>query len=111
MDMKEILDMAKSGGIKLFYGLLTLAIGFFLIHWLMKLLKRKSNKLKINATVQGFIYNLIRVILSVLVVLTAANTVGIPITSIVTLIASAGVAVSLAMQGALGNRQLIMQLR
>jgi len=37
------------------------------------------------------------------VVMTAANTMGIPMTSLVTLLGSAGVAVSLAMQGVLGN--------
>jgi small conductance mechanosensitive channel len=35
--------------------------------------------------------------------MTAANTMGIPMTSIITLLGSAGVAISLAMQGALGN--------
>ena len=38
-----------------------------------------------------------------IVIMTAANTMGIPMTSIITLLGSAGVAISLAMQGALGN--------
>lgn len=42
-------------------------------------------------------------LLYVVVVTTAVNTMGIPLTSIVTLLASAGVAVSLAMQGVLTN--------
>ena len=56
-----------------------------------------------DPTARGFLHNLVRLVLYVLVILTAANVIGVPMTSILTLVASAGVAVSLAMQGALSN--------
>lgn len=101
--MKEIIDILKTSGINLLYGLLILAVGFFLIHYIMKLLNRKEILSKLEPTVRGFLINLIRLLLYILVILTAAGRFGIPLTSILTLVASAGVAVSLSMQGALSN--------
>ena len=101
--MESILKILQESGINLLYGILILVIGFFFIHYIMKLLNRKNTFKKLEPTIRGFLINLIRLLLSVLVILTAANQIGIPMTSIITLIASAGVAISMAMQGALSN--------
>ena len=103
MNYDSLVSFLKTSGVQLLYGILVLVVGFFLIHWLMKLLDRNERIIKMEPTVKGFITHLIRLILSILVILTAANIIGIPMTSIVTLVASAGVAISLALQGALGN--------
>ena len=84
-------------------GIGVLAVGLFLVHWVMKLLERHEDKMKIEPTLKGFIKNIVRILLYAVVILTAVSTMGIPLTSIVTLLASAGVAVSLAMQGILTN--------
>ena len=49
------------------------------------------------------IRNLLRILLDMVVILAAANAIGIPITSFVTLLGLAGLAVSLALQGVLSN--------
>ena len=103
MDWNNIRNFFVTAGFDLLRGLLALAVGLFLVHWVMKLFERYEAKLKIEDTLKGFIKNLIRILLYVVVIMTAANTMGIPMTSIITLIGSAGVAISLAMQGVLGN--------
>ena len=103
MNWDSIVKFLTTAGIDLLRGLAALAIGLFLVHWVMKLFERYETKMKIEPTLRGFIKNLVRILLYVIVIMTAANTMGIPMTSIVTLLGSAGVAVSLAMQGALGN--------
>ena len=103
MDWSGIKNFVTTAGFDLLRGLLALAVGLFLVHWVMKLFERYENKLKIEPTLRGFIKNLIRILLYVIVIMTAANTMGIPMTSIITLLGSAGVAVSLALQGVLGN--------
>jgi small conductance mechanosensitive channel len=100
MTRESIKDFLSTAGINLLSGIGVLAVGLFLVHWVMKLLDRYDGKMKIEPTLKGFLKTLIRILLYVVVVLTAVNTMGIPLTSIVTLLASAGVAVSLAMQGA-----------
>jgi len=101
--MEEIINIVKTSGVNLLYGILILAVGFFLIHYIMKALNRKEALIKLEPTVKGFLINLIRLLLYIIVILTAAGRIGIPLTSIITLVASAGVAISLSMQGALSN--------
>ena len=103
MNWEAIRNFFTTAGMDLLRGLIILAVGFFLVHWIVKLVERNEHKMKMEPTLRGFVKNLIRVLLYVLVILTAVNTMGVPITSIITLLGSAGVAVSLAMQGVLGN--------
>ena len=103
MNWDAIKNFVTTAGVDLLRGLIILAVGFFLVHWIVKLIERHEHKMKMEPTLRGFIKNLIRILLYVVVILTAVNTMGIPMTSIITLVGSAGVAVSLALQGVLGN--------
>ena len=103
MDMENILRLLREQGLRLLAGLAVLAVGFFLVHWIVKLVDRSRPLVKVEPTLKGFLDNLTRWLLYILVVLTAVGVMGIPLTSFVTILASAGVAVSLALQGALGN--------
>lgn len=103
MDGEKVLTFLQTQGVNLLRGLITLVVGFFLIHWIMKLVLRSDKYVHIEPTLKGFLINLFKLMLYIIVILTAANVIGIPMTSVVTLLASAGVAVSLAMQGALSN--------
>ncbi len=101
--MDSIVNFLKTAGVDLLRGLLVLGIGFFLVHWSVKLLQRNGKFMAVEPTLRGFLVNLIRIALAAIVVLTAINVMGIPLTSVLTLLASGGVAVSLALQGAVGN--------
>ncbi len=103
MDMENILRLLREQGLRLLAGLAVLGVGFFLAHWIVKLVDRSRPLVKVEPTLKGFLDNLTRWLLYILVVLTAVGVMGIPLTSFVTILASAGVAVSLALQGALGN--------
>ncbi len=101
--MEQVKQIIETQGMRLFGGILALAIGFFIVHWIVKLMDRSPRLAKIEPTLRGFLKSLIKCVLYVVVILTAASIMGIPLTSFITLLASAGVAISLAMQGALGN--------
>ncbi len=103
MSWEKLGDLIQTQGINLLSGLLVLAAGFILVKYLLKISSRYLKKIKIEPTLESFLNNLVRLILYIIVILTAAGVMGIPMTSVLTLIASAGVAVSLAMQGALSN--------
>ena len=90
-------------GLKLLSGLVVLGVGLFIVRWIQKIPERYLNKIKAEPTLITFLNHVIKLILYLIVTLTAANVMGIPLTSIITLIGTAGVAVSLALQGALGN--------
>ena len=103
MDWTAIKNFFTTAGMDLLRGLVILVIGFFLVHWIVKFIERNEHKMKIEPTLRGFVKNLIRILLYLIVILTAVNTMGVPMTSIITLVGSAGVAVSLALQGVLSN--------
>ncbi len=103
MEWDKVKDFLSTAGVDLLRGIITVIVGLFLVHWVMKLIDRYDERVRLEPTLKGFLVKLVRIVLSILVLLTAANTMGIPLTSIVTLIASAGVAISLAMQGILSN--------
>ena len=103
MDIEKLKSFVTSAGVNLLLGIIILVVGFFVIHWIVKFLRKSKAFSKLDPSLQSFFVNAIKLILVVIVVLSAANVIGIPLTSIITIFASAGVAVSLGMQGALGN--------
>lgn len=106
MNLDHLSTLITTYGAKLGAGLLVLIVGLIAVHWGMKAVRRgldKSERIRVEPTVGSFLQNLIRVVLSLLVILTAASIMGVPMTTVVALVGSAGVAVSLAMQGALSN--------
>ena len=103
MDIATITDFVLSAGVNLLKGLLILVFGFFFAHWLAKLPDKSKKFAKLDPSLRTFFRNLLKLTLYTVVILTAANVLGVPLTSVLTLFASAGVAISLAMQGALSN--------
>lgn len=84
-------------------GVVTLIVGFRLIHWLMKGFGKSKLFKRLDPTAQPFIMSLANVTLKVLLILVVAASVGVPTASIIAVLGSAGVAVGLALQGSLSN--------
>lgn len=101
--LTEITEMIKTHGIRLLYGILSMVVGLFLARWALRFLANGLEKSKADPTLKVFLKNVLQILLYSLVVLTAVAVLGVPLTSFITLLASAGVAISLAMQGALSN--------
>ncbi len=103
MTWDSVSQLIQTQGMRLLGGIAVLAVGFFLVHWIIKLVDRNQKYVKLEPTLKGFLHNVIRILLYLIVALTAVSVMGIPLTSVVTILASAGVAISLALQGALTN--------
>ena len=100
---KELLEKAFDLGVQLIIALLILIIGFKLVKILEKSLKKEHKLSKIDASVKTFVVSITTVALKVLLFIIAASIVGIPTTSFITILGSAGVAIGLALQGGLSN--------
>lgn len=79
--------------------LIGLAAAKLVLHFVRKVLK----KFRVPAAVHSILMTLMRVLLDLVVVLAALNALGIPVTSFIALLSLAGLAISLALQGVLGN--------
>ncbi len=80
------------------------AIGFLLIKWVSKLVEKLlARNLKLDSSIRSLVVNICRILLLFLLILTCADKLGLPTTSIITLLGTFGLAFSLAMQNSLSN--------
>lgn len=99
----KLVDFVTATGSKLVWAIIVLIVGLKLIKWLIKRMQKSKLLQKFDDSLQSFIRSFVHITLDILLIVNVAVIVGIPMTSFVTLIASAGVAIGLALQGALGN--------
>ena len=101
--LKTIADFCVDAGIKLILALLVLGIGLKLAKFITKKIAKSKGMQKADPSVRSFLNNLITIVLDVMVVVSAALIIGIPATSFIALLGTAGVAIGLALQGAFSN--------
>lgn len=105
--MEKLLDKLVNLGIeygtKLLIALIILLIGNKLIKLLDKFLKKEHKFSKIDPSVKDFIVGFINISLKVLLFTTILSILGIPMTSLITILGSTAVAIGLALQGGLSN--------
>lgn len=102
--LNHLLQLATTVGSKIILAIVVYIVGSLLIKSLIKALN-KNNKLteKVEGAVKSFALSFIKIGLYVLLVISIIGILGVPMASVITVLASAGVAVGLALQGALGN--------
>lgn len=88
---------------KIFTALLILVGGLFLIKLIIKSSRKIMRTKSVDITLQKFLGNLLGWILKILLFITVISQLGIATTSFAAIIAAAGLAVGLALQGSLGN--------
>ncbi len=101
--LKGAVNTISDFAIKLFIGLLILFIGFRIVNTLLKKLKKSKLFARTDDSVKSFLISFLSIALKAIVLITVATFLGVPMTSMVALVASAGVAIGLALQGGLSN--------
>ncbi len=101
--LNTVLAWATDFGMKLLVSLVILVIGRALIKWVTKLLTKSKFSEKNDKTVTTVLSHFISAGLYVLLAVIIIGILGVPTASVITVIASAGVAIGLALQGALSN--------
>ncbi len=97
------LDLAKEFGPKLLTALLIYLVGSWVIKKLIGALKKVMAKSKYDESLQKFLLNLLSWALKVFLVLLVISQLGVDVTTFAAVIAAAGLAVGLALQGSLSN--------
>lgn len=101
--INSVVEFATHAGLRLLISLVALIVGFRLIKWMTKRLKKGKLIKRFDASVCSFLISALNITLKVVLCITLASYLGLPMTSTVTLIGSAGVAIGLALQGGLSN--------
>jgi len=90
-------------GLNLLFAVIILIIGAWVAKLIKGMITRVLNRKHLDPIIVGFLSNLTYIILLVAVVLAALGRLGVQTTSFVAIIGAAGLAIGLALQGALAN--------
>ena len=101
--MKTAVDICTKAGGKILLALLVFIIGRIVVNKIVKIFDGLSVLKKMDATVHSFATNFVKIVLYVVLILSVVNILGVPMASVITVLATAGLAVGMSLQGALGN--------
>ena len=100
---EEINAFVLTYGLKVLGALATLVIGFWLIGWIVRTVRRTMEKRDLDPTIRPFLASLISVGLKVLLLLSVASMFGVEVTSFIAIFSALAFAIGLALQGNLAN--------
>lgn len=104
MDLiKLIEENAFNYGLKIVIAIAVLFIGFQIIKIIVSFLEKALSRAKVDKNIRPFVKSIVGIGLKILLFLSVAGTLGIKTTSFVAILASAGLAFGLALQGSLAN--------
>ena len=98
-----IMEFATTWGIKLLIAIIIFVVGAKLINSLAKWIKKSPKLDKIDNSLRSFLGSFSKIALYIVLIITVAMILGVPATSFITILASCGVAIGLALQGSLSN--------
>lgn len=101
--MDKIREMLGGTAGNIVGAIIVLIVGFLLIKCVMKALRKLKSFEKLDQTTTRFILNFIKWLLYVMLIIAVIGMLGVPMAEVIAVLASAGVAVGLALQGALSN--------
>lgn len=96
-------DGIGSVAMKIVAALIILIVGLLIVKMIIKIIRKSKWYTNLASEVQTFAVSAVKVLGYTLVILLAVATVGVPIASIIAVLASCGLAVGLALQGSLAN--------
>ncbi len=100
---QKFIDIIVDYSPRVIIAVIMLIVGNWLIGLIVKLLEKALNFRKIDDSLQSFFISLVNIALKVMLVVLAADQIGIQTTSIVAMLGAASLAVGLALQGSLAN--------
>lgn len=101
--LNSLMTQGAALGWTLIKAFLVFIVGRLLINLVNKLIKRVLLKRDIDPSVKTFVGSLVNVVLTILLIISVVGALGVQTTSFAALLASAGVAVGMALSGNLAN--------
>ena len=101
--LNDLISQAMWIALKIVLALAIYMVGKWITKWIIRLMDRSFERRKADASLRIFLRSMVKVVMYVLVVLAAIQTLGINTTSFVAIFASAGLAVGMALSGTLQN--------
>lgn len=101
--LATITGLATEYIFKIILALIILCVGTKIVKMFIKALGKTKGYNQLDAAVKSFADSFIRILGNAVVFIAVATTLGVPATSFITILASCGLAVGMALQGSLSN--------
>ncbi|CAL2082305.1 mechanosensitive ion channel family protein [Tenacibaculum sp. 190524A02b] len=102
-NIEKLKELLLEYGPKVISAFIILIIGLWIIKLIMKGVKKVMVKRELDASLQGFLISLTSWALKIFLFVTVAGQLGVETTSFAAIIAAAGLAIGMALQGSLAN--------
>ena len=99
----KLIDLCTTFGTKIVLALVIFFIGKFIIGKILKLVDKMKVMDKMDPAVKSFLKNFIKIALYVVIVISIIGIFGVPMASVITVLATCGLAIGMALQGAFTN--------
>lgn len=103
ISIETIVNLISEYGMKIMGGIIILIAGFWIASRISKLVENRLKKKGVDDSLREFLVPLITILLKILVVFAAAETVGFKTTSFIAVLGGMALAVGMALQGSLSN--------
>lgn len=100
---ERIEEVLVEYGLKLLAFLIVLLVGWSLAKYLVYLLEKNLKKSKIDVSIHGFLVTMANFLLKLVVLITGATILDVPMTTFIAMLSAAGLAVGLALKDSLSN--------
>lgn len=100
---QQLIDAGVRAGGSILKAILVFIVGRFLISMLNKLAVRMMDKRRVDVSIKTFVKSLVNILLTILLIISVVGALGVETTSFAALLASAGVAIGMALSGNLQN--------
>src|SRR5689334_16881876 len=97
----KIIDLVLSYLPKLALALVTLVAGLWLIKIFVKFLSRLMTARKVDESLKPFLSSIVKIILTVLLMISVMDMIGVEMTSFIALLGAVGIAIGMALSGSL----------
>ena len=101
--LARLIDLSITAGKHILTAVLVYVVGRFLVNLINRLVRGMLERRHIDVGVQSFLRSMVNILLTVLLIISVIGALGVNTTSFAALLASAGVAVGMALSGNLQN--------
>lgn len=101
--IQRLVDWGINAGERIIGAIIVFVVGRFIISFLNKLINKLLSKRKIDPSIKTFVRSLSNILLTILLIVAVVSKLGVETTSFAALLASAGVAIGMALSGNLQN--------
>lgn len=99
----KAVEIMTTAGSKIVLAVIVFIIGRIVIGRVLSMVAKSKGMNKLDPSVRSFVNSFVKILLYVILIISIISVLGVPMASVIAVLASAGVAVGLALQGALSN--------